>query len=229
MRRYLVVDDNAAFAENLAEIFMDAGAEVTVADSGQMALAAAATTRFDVLVSDMRMPSMGGAELVQRIRRIDPGLPAIVVSAYTAEDDLEAARHEGLLAVLPKPVPLAQMLELVRAARRNGLVALVEDDFDVADSVTEALRSYGFSAVTAHTVLETEHLGIRPFCGVVDLRVPGGADGEAMRRLAAKFPGLPMIVITAHIDQPPPLPSAAILIKPFDTEALVQAVERLHA
>jgi CheY-like chemotaxis protein len=228
MRKYLVVDDNAAFAENLAEILGDAGAEVTVAHSGQMALAAVENTQFDVLVSDMRMPAMGGAELLHRIRGIDPGLPAIVVSAYTADDDLDEARRQGLLAALPKPVPLERMLELVGSARRNGLVALVEDNCDVADSVTEALRDHGFATVTAHSVLETERLGIRPFCGVADLRVPGGADGEAMRRLAAKYPGLPLIVITAHSDQLPPLPCAAILTKPFAIEALVGAVERLH-
>jgi CheY-like chemotaxis protein len=228
MRRYLVVDDNAAFAENLAEIFTDAGAEATIAHSGQRALAAAQETRFDVVVSDMRMPSMGGAELVHRLRRIDPGLPAIIVSAYTADDDLDQARQQGLLATLPKPVPLTRMLELVTAARRNGLIALIEDDCEIADLVTEALRSHGFATVTAHSVLETERLGIRPFCGVVDLRVPGGADGEAMRRLAAKYPGLPLIVTTAYGDRPPPLPCAAILTKPFDTQTLIRAVERLH-
>lgn len=229
MRRYLIVDDNVAFAENLAEIIVDAGgAEAVVVDAGEKALARVQQERFDALVSDMRMPEMNGAELVHLIRRADPELPAVVVTAYTADNELEAARREGLMAVLPKPVPVARLLELVGRARRNGIVALVEDDAALADNLTEALRGRGFAAVTARSVVETERLGVRPFAAVVDLRVPGGGDGEAMRRLAAKFPGLPMLVATAYGDRPPPVASTAIFAKPFDTSALLAAIERLH-
>ncbi|HXU72297.1 MAG TPA: response regulator [Polyangia bacterium] len=229
MRRYLIVDDNVAFAENLAEIIADAGgAEAVVVDSGEKALARVQRERFDALVSDMRMPEMNGAELVHLIRRADPELPALVVTAYTADNELEAARREGLMAVLPKPVPVPRLLEHLGRARRNGIVALVEDDVALADNLTEALRGRGFAAVTAHSVVETERLGVRPFAAVVDLRLPGGVDGEAMRRLAAKFPGLPMVVATAHGGQALPVASAAVFEKPFDTSALLAAIERLH-
>ena len=229
MRRYLIVDDNLPFAENLAEIVTDAGgAEAVVVDSGEKALARVQKERFDALVSDMRMPEMNGAELVHLIRRADPELPAVVVTAYTADNELEAARGEGLMAVLPKPVPVPRLLELLACARRNGVVALVEDDVALADNLTEALRGRGFAAVTARSVLETERLGVRPFAAIVDLRLPGGSDGEAMRRLAAKFPGLPMVVATAHGDESPPIESVAVFIKPFDTSALLTAIERLH-
>jgi CheY-like chemotaxis protein len=228
-RRYLIVDDNVAFAENLAEIISDAGAgEAVVIESGPRALELAARERFDALLSDMRMPVMSGAELVHRIRRVDPELPAIVITAYTADTDLQAARQEGLLGVLPKPVPVPRLLELLSGARRNGIVALVEDDVELADNLSEALRMRGFASVTAHSVVETERLGVTPFAAVVDLRLPGGADGEAMKRLAAKFPGLPIVVVTAHGGTTPPVPSVAYFEKPFDTAALLTVVERLH-
>src|SRR5207249_5148305 len=127
VKKYLLVDDNLAFAENLAEILRDRGAEATVAESGAQALELAGKTRFDAVVTDMRMPVMSGARLVHEIRRVDRGLPAIVVTAYTGEDDLLAARDEGLLAVLPKPAPIERLGELLDAARAAVLVALVED------------------------------------------------------------------------------------------------------
>ena len=68
---------------------------------------------------------------------------------------------------------------------------------------------------------------MQPFCALVDLRVPGGPDGEAMRRLGERYPGLPMIVVTAYHD-PPPLAHEELFQKPFDTGALLDAVERLH-
>ena len=101
MRRYLLVDDNLAFAENLAEILRDGGAEVNVAGSGTQALELARATKFDALVTDMRMPVMSGARLVHEIRRVDPGVPVIVVTAYTGENDLVAAREEGFSPCCP--------------------------------------------------------------------------------------------------------------------------------
>lgn len=229
MRHYLVVDDNRDFAENLAEIVRDRGEAVTVAGSGDEALRLAAGLRFDCLVTDMRMPFMGGAELVHRLRRVDPGLPAVVVTAHVGDDELERARQEGLLAVLPKPVPIPRLLELLGSARRDALVVVVEDDVHLSDNLTEALRTRGIATVTAVSVTETERLGpIRPFAALVDLRVPGGPDGEAMRRLRARFPDLPLIVVTAF-DDPPPVPFQALFAKPFDTAALLDAVDELHA
>jgi CheY-like chemotaxis protein len=99
----------------------------------------------------------------------------------------------------------------------------------MADNLGEALRSRGFAAVTAASVLETERLGpVRPFVALVDLHVPGGPNGEAMLRLERKYPGLPMLVVTAFHD-PPPVRFEALFAKPFDTPALLATVERLHA
>jgi CheY-like chemotaxis protein len=228
MRQYLIVDDNRAFAENLGEIVRDLGDEVTVAADGEQALAHAKKRRFDAMVTDMRMPLMGGAELVHHVRRIDPGLAAIVVTAYVRDNDLDAARREGLLAALPKPVPIGRLLELLGTARRDGLAVVIEDDTAMSDNLCEALRGRGFAAVTAASVLETERLGpVQPFCALVDSRVPGGPAGEAMRRLAEKYPGLPMLVVTAYHDEPP-LPHVGFFSKPFDTRALLDAVERQY-
>lgn len=127
MRRYLLVDDNRAFVENLAEILGEQGDLADVAVDGATALELARARRYDALVTDMRMPVLGGAAFVHEVRRIDPGLPTLVVTAYTGEDDLRAARREGLVAILPKPPPIARLLELMRLARRDGLVAMVED------------------------------------------------------------------------------------------------------
>jgi two-component system, response regulator PdtaR len=231
MRRYLIVDDNRDFAENLAEILRDDGDEAVVAESGAEALEAVQREPpFDAILTDMRMPLMGGAEVVHEVRRLDPEIAALVITAHVADDAIEAARREGLLAVLPKPVHVPRLLELLQSARRGGLVVIVEDDPRLADNLSELLRSQGLAAVTAASVLETERLGpVKPCCALVDLRVPGGPDGEAMRRLAAKYPTLPIVVVTAHDQVTPPVPHAGYFRKPFDTGELLAAVERFHA
>jgi two-component system, response regulator PdtaR len=217
-----------AFAENLAEILRDDGAEVAVSEGGSGALELARTTRFDALVTDMRMPVMSGARLVHEIRRVDAGLPAVVVTAYTGENDLQAAREEGLLAVLPKPVPLDRLSALVRAARRDGLVALIEDDPALADNLAEALRERGFSAVMAHSLSETERLGgVQPFAALVDLRLPGGPDGAALKRLRERFPALPVLIMSAHAEALAHVTDRPIFVKPFDTAMLLRELEKL--
>jgi CheY-like chemotaxis protein len=228
MRRYLIVDDNIAFAENLAEILTDEGDQVSLAASGAEALKLVRATHFDALLTDMRMPSMGGAQLVHELRQIDPGMPAMVVTAYVGDDDINYALREGLLAVLGKPISIPRLMKLLRTARRDGMVLLIEDDRALSDNLSEALRSRGLTAVTASSVLETQRLGpLRPFAAIADLRVPGGPDGEAMRKLCARFPRLPIVVITGH-DIAPPSPPHALLRKPFDSETLLREIERLY-
>jgi CheY-like chemotaxis protein len=237
-RRYLLVDDNVAFSENLAEILEGDGAQVVCASGARAALEIVREQPpFHALVTDMRMPVMSGARLVHEIRRVDHGLPAIVVTAYSQEADLAAARAEGLLAVLPKPVPVQRFVELLSLARRDGLIALVEDDPGLSDNLSELLRDRGFSVVTAASVVDAERLGgVAPFATVVDVRVPGGPDCAALLTLARAFPCLPMLVMTAYQEGAAQVGSErlaavtpdAVFFKPFDPARLVAALERLH-
>ena len=228
-RRYLVVDDNPAFADNLAEILEESGASVDVVSSGLDALERATHTQYDVLISDMRMPSMDGAELLHQIRSLDPGLPAVVITAYTNDRDLDAARREGIFAVFPKPAPLADLKESVAWARRDGIVVVVEHDATLLINLTEALRTHGFSVVTAGSVVETQHIAaVKPFVALVDLRIPGGAGGIAMRCVAARFPEVPLIVLTAPAASPRHAGHHSICHSPIETAAFVAAVERVY-
>src|SRR5215470_7175657 len=193
--RYLILDDNLAFAENLAEILRDQGHEAVVVNSGAEALEAVRHQKFDAVLTDMRMPVMGGAQFIHELRKIDPDIPALVATAYSGDDDLKVARNEGLLAILSKPLPMERLLTLLRVARRKGLVALIEDDEALSDNLSEALRLRGLTVVSAKSILETERLGpVRPFAAVVDLCVPGGPAGEAMKLLNKRYPGIAIVV-----------------------------------
>ena len=230
MRRFLVVDDNLAFAENLAEIIIDAGVgEAEVADSGQRALELITKTCFDAMVTDMRMPKMSGAELIHQARRLDPGLPVVVVTAFSADEQVANAAHEGVLSVLPKPAPIARVLDLIARARRGGVVALVEDDAALADNLAEALRERGFASIIARSMAETERLGGALCVALVDLRVSGGRDGAALALVAERFPKLPLVVVTAYRGEVELPPDLMVFDKPFNTGRLLETIENLCA
>jgi CheY-like chemotaxis protein len=88
-RRVLVVDDEPLVRDLLAELLRDAGCRVTAADSGEAALAVLRETEPDVVVSDVRMPGLGGAELYRRASEIRPELRHrfLFVSGDTADPD----------------------------------------------------------------------------------------------------------------------------------------------
>lgn len=232
MRRYLLLDDNVAFAENLAEILRDAGDDATVVTDGARAVSLAGTLRYDALLTDMKMPGMTGAQVVHHLRRVDPGLAMVVITAYPGERELETARKEGLLAVLPKPVPIAPLMGLLARARRDGVVLLLEDDPSQGDSLSEELRARGFSSITARSAREVEHLSeVRPFAAVVEPRPPGGPEGDALRLLRTRLPRLPVFVWSTPPDEDRAralVCDPIVISAPAGTPALLDALERAH-
>ena len=228
MRKYLVVDDNEAFAENLAEILADTGAEVDIALGGERALECVAKKRYDLVISDMRMPIMGGAELVQNLRRLEPGLPAIVITAYINDEDLQTARDEGVLAVLPKPAPIHRLLNLCAAARRDALVAVMHDDAGIAESIGEALRLRGFASVAVLPPPDASRLHhLRPFAALIDMSAES-PEKAAMSETAKALPGLPMLVVRETQSGVAEDSSVILFRKPVAIVDLVNAVERLY-
>jgi DNA-binding response OmpR family regulator len=224
-RRYLLIDDNREFLDNVAEILQDTGALVEIADDGPTAMGLVRAQRFDAVVTDMRMPGMNGAELVHELRVIDPGLPVILLSAFSHDVQLRDARRCGLLAVLSKPQHMPRLIGLLGSARRGGTLVLVEDDPALADNLTEALSARGLTVATASSLGEVDGLGVKPFVALVDLRVPGGPFGESLERVRSRFPGTPTVVITASDGRPE---CTALFHKPFDTGELVAQVEALY-
>lgn len=227
-RRYLLVDDNRALAENLAEILRARGDDVDLVPDGPSALASVATRTYDALITDMRMPGMDGAELVRHLREVDPALPVVVITAYSNDVHLAEAGDEGVLAVLPKPVPIPRFVQLLRQARRGGFVLLLEADAALADTLSDALRERGLTPLAAATALEAQRLAdgrVRPFAGVVDL-VPPHGPSAVLGRLSERFPSLPLYLIS---DGPPrghDVQAAAVLPRGVQAHEVAEAVAR---
>ena len=80
--RALVVDDDAGVRYTLAEIFGDAGLEVELAEHGLRALQFTRASRFDLVITDLRMSPMDGLELLRVLRDEQPRLKVILVTAH---------------------------------------------------------------------------------------------------------------------------------------------------
>jgi DNA-binding NtrC family response regulator len=198
-RACLIVDDNEAFAQNLAEIIEDEGLLPTVAVSAKDALTALRARRFEVMVTDLRMPSMNGARLLGEARRLDPGLPAIAVTAYADGATLAQAQHQGFLAIFDKLVPVDELVQRIRLARRSAMVAVVEDDEVLAENLSEAVSCRGFTPLRASTAADAARFDAVGMCAaLVDLLLPDSPSGEVLTQLEQVFPTLPLLVMTGH-------------------------------
>ncbi|MET1023220.1 MAG: response regulator [Pseudoxanthomonas sp.] len=116
-QRILLVDDNELIREMAADVLSDKGYEVAQASDAAEALAhLRASQRFDLLLSDVRMPGMSGRELADVALDLWPELAVIIMTGYAEE----ALRKPNFLAegmrLLRKPFSLADLMRTVEDA-----------------------------------------------------------------------------------------------------------------
>lgn len=114
-RSILVVDDERGPREALRLIF-ERTYEVTLAESGEQAVALLKRRSFDLVTLDLKMPGMSGMQTLTSIRKIDATLDVIVVTGFgTYEAAIEAMRLQAY-DFLTKPFDVANVLDTVRRA-----------------------------------------------------------------------------------------------------------------
>ncbi len=114
--RILIVDDDSAMRRALVEVLGRGGFEAVQVPSGQEALHRLATEPCDLVVSDLRMPGIGGLNLLREIRRQHPELPVILITAYGTIEDAVTAMKLGAQDFLTKPFSPQDLFQLVRRA-----------------------------------------------------------------------------------------------------------------
>lgn len=118
--RVLIVDDAPDVAEMMAMLMRHAGYAVTTAHSATVALELAGRERFDLIVSDIGMPSIDGYQLAGELRAHPDyeSTPLIAVSGFSMYDDRERALASGFNEFLTKPIHPDELLELLERLRR---------------------------------------------------------------------------------------------------------------
>jgi DNA-binding NtrC family response regulator len=119
----LVVDDEGAQREILRTILTSEGYRVETAASGAEALQKSARTRFDLVLTDLRMPVADGLSLVGQLTREDPPTLVILMTAYGSRDTAEQALKQGAFDYLTKPLERDELLQTIdRAFERMRLI-----------------------------------------------------------------------------------------------------------
>src|ERR1700757_17994 len=95
MPRILVVDDDPGQRSLLDSFLRGQNFEIILADSGARALELLPTAKFDMMISDVRMPGLSGLETLRRVRQNFPSLPVLLVTAYADIRDAGEAMRDG--------------------------------------------------------------------------------------------------------------------------------------
>jgi CheY-like chemotaxis protein len=116
MARILVVDDEFLLRVMLKDALEEAGHAVVLAENGRVAIQRAQSARPDLILMDIMMPGLDGFDTCKAMKG-DPaltGVPVVLISA-TAEPKgvADRAKQVGAVTVLPKPVPLEQLQQVL--------------------------------------------------------------------------------------------------------------------
>ena len=154
--KLLLVDDEPNILTSLNRLLRSEGYAIRTAESGARALELLAEEPADVIISDMRMPAMNGAEFLKKARESWPDSVRLLLTGFSdAESTISAVNEGGIHAYLTKPWDDAHLLQAVRSAverkqlvdERNALLVLTASQNNELTFLNEGLED----AVRART------------------------------------------------------------------------------
>ena len=145
--RILVVDDHLSMAEMVADGLAERGYDAVPLGSSREAAKRLSEETFDALVTDLRMPELDGLGLLALARKVSPGCPVIVMTAYSAVETAIDAIRQGAYHYLTKPFKvdelalfLARALDEARVRREAfALRKALGDRFDISNVIGESV------------------------------------------------------------------------------------------
>ncbi|MFQ5850742.1 MAG: sigma-54-dependent transcriptional regulator [Candidatus Binatia bacterium] len=118
----LVVDDNPQICEQMKRLYTQTGYAVTIATCAEDALELLGAGNIDLVVTDMRLPGLNGAELVKQMQEICPDVPVIVITAYGDIETAVKVLKLGANDYIVKPFSAAAIQESTRVVLEKARV-----------------------------------------------------------------------------------------------------------
>ena len=116
MHKVLVVDDDKVLQQSVKQALEFHHFKVEVADNGKEAVAAVYRDKYDLVVMDVNMPEMDGLEALVEIKKHDPSIIVLILTAYSNVSDAVKAVKEGAFNYLEKPITSDNLVALIKRA-----------------------------------------------------------------------------------------------------------------
>ncbi|MBI4226749.1 MAG: response regulator [Candidatus Omnitrophica bacterium] len=167
--RVLLVDDDVEAVALCESLLTAKGFAVTTCVDSPNVLTLLKSRSFDVVVLDLRMPTLEGTDLLPLIKKRCPDLPVIVASAYCDSASRRYCRELGACDIIDKPFsPETLLAALQRALRREEAIPVVFTTLSLHDAkdqvyrklILAALRKNGWNQTTAAAALGISRYGL---------------------------------------------------------------------
>ncbi len=136
-KKILILDDDVDFNNLLTDIFTQADYEVTSERDPLEAFRLFQMMRFDLVVTDQKMPGLSGEQFIRKIKQIRPEVPVIMVSGYLDNDTIRTLIREGVGGVFLKPLNVFSLIKrtaaLIEEAEAGGLRKNGKKTTDIED------------------------------------------------------------------------------------------------
>ena len=177
--RILIVDDEERLLRVLRLGLKRHGFDIHTAQNGQEALQELLTRDFDLILTDIRMPEMGGDEFVIELNRLDYRIPVVVMTAYADVDSAVKTLKHGAKEYIKKPFSVDELLDVlmrvlkdVEPAERPS-AATLKDGMEVHEKslVEKALLKTGNNKSKAAKLLNISERSL--FYKIKKYNIPG--------------------------------------------------------
>jgi DNA-binding NtrC family response regulator len=114
--RVLVIDDEQIILDSIRKILKEEDYDVDVSLSGRQGLDWALKKKYDVVLTDIRMPDIGGMRVLRDIKRAKPSLPVVMITGYATVQSAVQAMKLGAMDYLEKPFTPEKILEVIASS-----------------------------------------------------------------------------------------------------------------
>jgi len=167
VERILVIDDDKDLRFNLSSILKDEGYDVLAVEDGREALKAVQRNCPNLALLDIRLPSMNGMEILEKLKRIDKDLIIIMLTAYAEVKDAVKAMKLGAFDYVTKPFDNEELILIIKKAlhtqylsreveflrKKLGQMPAIEKTMGDSSRIKQVLKQVEIIAVTNMTVI----------------------------------------------------------------------------
>lgn len=134
----MVVEDDVGLSRLISDILCDDGRAVEVFNDPYRAVAELGGSGFSLVITDIKMPGMDGIEVLDHVKRLDPHLPVIIITAHATVDVSIQALRKGADDLITKPFESEEFLYRVRKTLKNN--ALLEENLKLKQELFHKFR-----------------------------------------------------------------------------------------
>ena len=234
----LAIDDSKLICNMLKNVLSGAGHTVTIAGDGKEGADLAASTQFDLVITDINMPEMNGLDLAQHLRGLDAYKTTPIIFLTTEASDEFKAKGKEIKGThwITKPFSPINLMKLFNVIFRKMNILAVDDSRSIRNMVNNVLTGAGHRVTVAND--GNEALGLAMGAGfeliVTDINMPemDGLELATELRKSDEYTSTPIIFLTTETSEEfkakgKDIGAAAWITKPFSPGNLLEIVSNV--